>query len=196
MEALITQFETLKMQFLAFEETLRVLAPEQQQSRPAILLTATEAVPKPSTVITQTAKEVARAALQERIEKRVKNIRIPEPKHTRWEYVSTAQHELDEIEQQIAYKEAERAIRRMRPTKLQLAAAQVRLDNPDFNDRAVYREARRLLALPPPPTKFQAACAEVRKAHPTMPDPEVYVAARMRLKVKACAPGLAALNNN
>ena len=46
------------------------------------------------------------------------------------------------------------------------------------------------------PNKFEAACAEVRAAHPTMPDKELYIAARMRLKVKACHPGLAALNNN
>ncbi len=191
-------------------------------SCPAILLTAPAPAPAPapatteplgevtsvppvvavkSSVITQQAKEAAKAAIQARIEQKLARFNRPETvqlpnvyKHL--VYRSRAQFELMETERRINRIEAERAIRRMRPSKLDVAVAQVRLDNPDLKGKDLYREAHRLLKQPPPPTKFQAACAEVRKMHPTMPEHEVYMAARMRLKVKACAPGLAALNNN
>jgi hypothetical protein len=153
-----------------------------------------------SSVITQQAKEAAKAAIQARIEQKLARFNAPETvrlpivyKHL--VYRSRAQFELMETERRINRIEAERAIRRMRPSKLDVAVAQVRLDNPDLKGKDLYREAHRLLKQPPPLTKFQAVCAEVRKMHPTMPEHEVYMAARMRLKVKACAPGLAALNN-
>ncbi len=146
MQSLITQFELLKQQVLAFESALKNTIPPS--------------APDPNNIIDRlaSAKEKARADIQARIDARI--IEWSAPAHE--PYVPARMY-LARVEQEIRRIEGERAVRRRKPSK---------------------------------PNKFQVACAEVRAAHPTMPDKEVYFTARMRLKVKACLPGLAALNNN
>jgi hypothetical protein len=205
MESLITQFEALKTQFLAFEASLKNIIPPT--------------APDPNNIIDRRsvidiAKETARTTIQARTEERVAQLRsylsVFNDNRTdlkrllnseyKGPWHSPAKQQLRLIEQEISRIESERTVKRRqnRQQKLHTAVAEIRLANPQMSTSDVYRDAyKRLVAKPPakPPTKFQAACAEVRKAHPTMPDKEVYMAARMRLKVKDCLPGLAALNN-
>jgi hypothetical protein len=145
MQSLITQFELLKQQVLAFESALKNTIPPS--------------APDPNNIINSlaAAKEKARFDIQARTDARIAELSARAPARKPYE---SARMYLARVEQEIRRIEGERAVRRRKPNK------------------------------------FQIACAEVRAAHPTMPDKEVYFAARMRLKVKACLPGLAALNNN
>jgi hypothetical protein len=204
MEALITQFEALKTQFLAFEASLKNTIPPT--------------APDPNNIIDRRsvidiAKETARATIQARTEERVTQLRsyLSDFNDNRTDlkrllnsefkgpWHSPAKQQLRLIEQEIRRIEAERTAKRRqnRQQKLRTAVAEIGLANPEMTTSDIYRAAYKRLRQRQmkPPTKFQAACAEVRKAHPTMPDDEIYFAARMRLKVKACLPGLAALNN-
>lgn len=164
MESLITQFEALKTQVLAFGASLKNTIPPS--------------LPDPNNIIDplEAARARARAETEARTAARVEQLRMAQldnlfqdnrtevkrlinsSHYESWH--SPAKHQLALIEQNIARIEAERAAKRRRPSK------------------------------------FEQACAAVRAAHPTLSKNEVWVQARMRLKVKACGPGLAALNNN
>lgn len=168
MQSLITQFEALKTQMLAFEASLKNTIPPS--------------APDPNNINPlYNAREVARVQVQARTDARVADLRvrtfddifvdnrtevkrlINSSHYKSWH--SSAKDYLATIEQNIVRIEAERSAKR-RQKRLQKV-----------------------------PSKFAQACAQVRAADPTLSDGDVYLRARMRLKVKACAPGLAALNN-
>jgi hypothetical protein len=166
MQSLITQFEALKTQFMAFEASLNNTIPPS--------------APDPNNIINpvEAAKAKARADIQARVEARVAEIQIAAQQKALYDlfpdnrtemkrlrnsryngpWHSPAKQQLALIEQNIARIEAERAAKRRR------------------NKGA-----------------FAQMCDQVRAANPTLSDGEVYLRARMRLKVKSNS--LAALNN-
>lgn len=185
MESLITQFEAIKTQMLAFEAALKNTIPPS--------------MPDPNNIIDQ-AKAKARADIQARTDARVAELRATpnmfQQERVSRQYIPAKQY-LNDIEQTISRIEGERSLKRRQQAferKRARVVAKIREENPSLSIAEVYRLAHKFPAVKP--SKFALMCAAVRTAHPTLSKDEVWVQARMRLKVKECLPGLAALNNN
>ena len=199
MQSLITQFEALKMQVLAFEAALKNTIPPS--------------LPDPNNIIDplEAARARARAETEARAAARVEQLRMSPldnlfmdnrtevkrlQNYTFNAPPSSAKRQLALIEAEIARIEGERTVRRRQQAveRKRVHVAEIRRQNPTLSITEVYRLAHKFPAAKP--SKFALACAEVRTANPTLSKDEVWVQARMRLKVKECLPGLAALNTN
>ena len=181
MESLIIQFESLKMQMLAFEASLKNMIPPS--------------LPDPNNIIdpVEAAKAKARAEIQERTDARVAELRSAADLSKQMYLAGLFVDNRTEVKRLInsSYYESWHS-----PARRQLALIEAEISRIEgertMKRRRQFAERKRFAT---PPSKFASACAAVRAAHPTLSKGEVYLQARMRLKMKACASGLAALNN-